>query len=339
MKRFLFAGEWCVLFFFFLFLLLFSNTLFAKEKIDSLKRLHVGDKVPKLYISNIINTDDSDLYEFGKYDGLLILDFGSTICPPCIKSMIKLDSLRNRIGINKLDFIAVSPESQITIKSFMSKNNYNWKFIYEDSVLKNKLFPYIVFPHIAWIYKNKVIAITNSEEISEDNIKAVLEGRSLNLPEKSDFLDFYQSKSFLDLPNIRENHVYGSNLIKYTEGIPGGVSFNFKEKKFEIRNVSLQGITLYLLSNFNKNFERVPTENVIIDLDDNSKNLFNPNSLLIDKEKFLFSYHWSGWDFKNRSEFFEKAFWDFSKILKNRYGITVDVKIVNEQSILYINNL
>ena len=175
--------------------------LLARAQQPALKPLTIGDTVPDITISKIINykTTSAKLSDFkGK---LVILDFWAVWCSGCIQGMPKLDSLQKEFK-NKLQVILINDEGERSTlenekktKAFFDNLEIksNGSFTLPSSLKRidslEKLFPHIFIPHYVWVGpKGKVIAITNSQEINRENIKAVLDGSPEKMPLKADRL-------------------------------------------------------------------------------------------------------------------------------------------------------
>src|SRR5690554_2535713 len=88
---------------------------------QSMQRLSLGDKLPSLDIVNVLNHPDSVLHT-RDFDGkALILDFGSTSCPPCIVSIAKLDSLQKMFG-EDLESISVMMDKKERVEKLLVDN-------------------------------------------------------------------------------------------------------------------------------------------------------------------------------------------------------------------------
>jgi thiol-disulfide isomerase/thioredoxin len=163
------------------------------------KALTIGDTVPDITITNVYNYSASTIHLSDLKGKLVILDFWATWCSGCIQELPVLDSLQKDFP-DKVQILLISHEGAKTkaeganrIKSFFSK----WKeknngpvslpstLEMNDSLLK--LFPHIFIPHYVWIAGNrKVIAITSSTEVNQQNIRAILNGSPVSMPLKSD---------------------------------------------------------------------------------------------------------------------------------------------------------
>ncbi|MEJ8841891.1 thioredoxin domain-containing protein [Lacibacter sp. H375] len=125
---------------------------------------------------------------------LIILDFFATWCTSCAKAFPKLDSLQTQFG-NRISIRLVSSygtrDTKEKITAFFIRRkqatgmSFSFPIIYNDSLLKNS-FPHNKIPHYVWIYNNKLIAITRSNDVTASNIKKILKGKKLTLPTKID---------------------------------------------------------------------------------------------------------------------------------------------------------
>lgn len=167
------------------------------------KNMLVGDTVSDGLIKNIINYK-SKFAKISDYKhNLLILDFWSTVCTSCIASFPKMDSLQSKFG-KRIQIFPVTTESESVIGHFWKTNQYARKTklpcIVEDVIL-NSYFKHTGVPHEVWIYKGKVIAITDDQYVDRNNIQKVLDGSLINWPVKNDFIVYDKNKSLFQIDN------------------------------------------------------------------------------------------------------------------------------------------
>jgi len=163
--------------------------------------LRIGDNIPEGEISNIIN----DIYKRAKIsdykDQLLLLDFWSTSCSSCIAAMPEMERLQKKFG-SKLKILPVTAENESLIRKFWSSNNYTKNLslptVVNDTLL-NSFFKHTGDPHEAWIYKGKVVAITDGQYVTEENIKKVLSGLIPDWIVKNEFYIYDRSKSLFGI--------------------------------------------------------------------------------------------------------------------------------------------
>jgi thiol-disulfide isomerase/thioredoxin len=185
-------------------LLLFITTLTqAQEKdkygrpplVSGITELKIGDQVPDILIDNIINDDQRSIRTSDYKNRLLVLDFWERSCGTCIASMPKLDSLQRVFG-DTVKLLSVTWESEDHIVDFFNKNRFlkeqnppvHRASAVDDRVLRS-YFRYQTNPHVIWIYKGRVMAITGYEHITSANIQEVLNGKTVNWPLKNDSFD------------------------------------------------------------------------------------------------------------------------------------------------------
>jgi thiol-disulfide isomerase/thioredoxin len=163
------------------------------------KALSIGDTVPDVTITNVYNYPTSTIRLSDLKGKLVILDFWATWCGGCVQSMPKLNTLQKKF--NKKLFVLLlnnqggknSLEQEKKIKAFFTvlKPKIKGSLVLPASLKRinklDKIFPHTFIPHYVWIGpRGKVIAITTSEEITKENIVAVLKGRPNKMLLKAD---------------------------------------------------------------------------------------------------------------------------------------------------------
>ena len=184
----------------------------------------IGQQVPNLFISHIINDDKDEHQMLDFQDNLLILDFWNTSCGACIEGLPNVVNLQKQFG-SKIKILPVTDQPEQLIRRFLRSNklikNLKVPSVVEDTTLKN-YFRYKGLPHEVWIYKGKIIAITGAEYVDSATIQSVLQGSKVSLPLKDDFLNYDYSKSLMGRELITADQVNGPQdyigLFKYQEG-------------------------------------------------------------------------------------------------------------------------
>lgn len=196
-------------------------TAYSQQKQQELK---IGDKLPDLLISGIINQQSDkinvkDLYK----QGLLIIDFWGTYCVPCIHEMKFLDSLKAKHP-GKFNVLMVTPEHSKVIYKFLAAprnkdvGSSNLILATGDTLL-HQLFPHRSVPHNIWIDKNGTIkAITAGNQVNEKNILNFESGGS-KLRTKTDNKTFSVLKPFHLGDSV---FTYRSIITPRIAGIGGG---------------------------------------------------------------------------------------------------------------------
>lgn len=155
--------------------------------------LKIGDKMPDALLTNIMNSHykSARLSDFkGK---LILLDFWDVWCGSCISGFPKLDSLQ-RAFPDKLQVLLVNQDnSQKQIKLLIDRLNswsprrLNLPIVYQDTLIA-LFFKFRSIPACAWIGPDgRLIAFTEKDQVTADNIQKIINGQPVNLPLKDDF--------------------------------------------------------------------------------------------------------------------------------------------------------
>jgi len=180
--------------------------------------LNIGDQVPELNFSSIINYSQNSANTIDFKDRLLILDFMNTGCTGCIAALPRIDRLKQKYNNQVSVFIATSENKQ-RASNFLIHNPIGKKItlpiIINDTAIE-PYFPHKYISHLVWIFKGKVVAITHNDYVTEKNIKQVLKGQPINWPVKRDVLafDYEQPLFILNSDNIPE--FSNPDFIEYT---------------------------------------------------------------------------------------------------------------------------
>lgn len=179
------------------FLLIIS--IFLVQKLTAQNNLNIGDTLPVFSIHKLINSDRKNISTRDFKDQLLIIDFWSIYCSGCVAALPKMQQLQQDFG-NKITILPTTNESEKSVTAFWRKNKIT-KDLLIPSVIEDTLFhtyfKHIGVPHEVWIYKNKVIAITDAEYVDAANIKKVLNNEQIDWPLKYDFDQFDATKNAL----------------------------------------------------------------------------------------------------------------------------------------------
>ncbi|PUV26289.1 TlpA family protein disulfide reductase [Sphingobacterium athyrii] len=154
------------------------------------KQLKVGDSFPTIQVENwLFGTGTTK--NLDSNEKVVLLDFFDTYCTACIASMPKLKKIQQEMS-DKVRIVLVTWQDKATIERFWKNNAFirehkiELPLIYADTVLKG-YFPHRAIPHVAWIYKGKVQAITHSDFILESNVRSLYKNKKIQLPLKNDF--------------------------------------------------------------------------------------------------------------------------------------------------------
>lgn len=154
------------------------------------RSLAVGDRLPHLTFTGVVNHPVSKI-QYSEYsDRLLILDFWATWCSSCISHFPELHDLSEKFK-GKLQVLLVPPgstdEDSAQVKRFFAVRSapYRLAALTKDSLL-SRLFPHSSVPHYVWVSRGTVIAITDAGAITAQNIAAAINNTPIYMHEKKD---------------------------------------------------------------------------------------------------------------------------------------------------------
>ena len=198
-----------------------TGNLFAQQTNQGLVP---GDKVPEIRFKEM-NKDKEDVLLSEQKGKLVILDFWSTRCIPCIRNFPKMDSLQSKFG-DKIKIILVNPafarddEKKITRVFDTYTKNYG-KPIGLSSTIGDtaayNLFPHTAHPHIVLIdqqgnYKTATLNIT------EKDIALMVEQKDAQVIFKND-VGAENSQTRLFSPDTT-GIIYKSLFTGYLDSVP-----------------------------------------------------------------------------------------------------------------------
>ena len=206
----------------------------SEKYVDLSKALKVGDAfTPPDALQQLADRGTS--VNFTKLENkVVVLDFFDSYCGSCIQSMPRLQKLQNKLK-RKMQIISVGWQDKATLEKFYDNNRFlkenkvNLPVIYSDVYLKEQ-FPHQTVPHVVFLFKGKVHAITGSDLINEENILKLFNSGKIDLPLKDDF-----GKGNLMGANMIDTGLKGAmSLSGYQNGVPF--------ESFRIRTDSVTGL-------------------------------------------------------------------------------------------------
>ncbi|ERJ61313.1 TlpA family protein disulfide reductase [Sphingobacterium paucimobilis] len=220
-------------------------------RLDLNKALKVGDNFLPPDEVELMRSPDKTINWNKLDDKVIVLDFFETSCGSCIQSMPRLQALQNKLR-DKMQIFTVGWQGKETFEkffkgnAFLKENKVNLPVIYNDIYLKEK-FPHMGVPHVAFIFRGKVKAITFSELITEENILQLFNTGEIALALKDDFgkgsltgmgidnadklgirLDGYQDGAAYQSLEIKTDSITGMiNTSFYNVSIYSAILFNW----------------------------------------------------------------------------------------------------------------
>lgn len=199
------------------------------------KPLNVGDTIPRIILTDVINFPVSKIQLPDTNNKLTIIDFWGRYCVPCLQALPKYDSLqqlfKDSISIITVSDFSSAKEFTAAKQKFAFLQNMHLPVLLQNNLL-SPLFPYKLLSHIVWIGPGGVIkAITGADKLTAANIRSLLANETIHWPVKHDMVDFDYRKPLLAIAQPVEppTQMYYSTFTSFIEGIapPSGTNTDY----------------------------------------------------------------------------------------------------------------
>ena len=242
--------------------------------------LKVGDRIPNVKFEHIINFSNEEARISDFHDKLLILDFWSTWCEPCVRAFPKLDSLQRQFE-SQIQIMPVTWQDAPLIENFFNRVKKQRAFILPTAI-DTVLYKYFVDSanrwsgQYAWIREGKIVALTSGSSMTAENIRTVLSGGSLTVEHSRTFgkllpNDFSRPLLLGNEYSERANEVmYYSVITPYIEGLEPGPRSKLRTTDDETAGLRLVNLSLPFLYNYAYQLNSFATD-VLIETDAPSK--------------------------------------------------------------------
>lgn len=194
--------------------------------------LAIGNKVPNVVLKNMINYKFKEAKLSDFHGKIVIIDFWSKYCSACINGFPKMEQLQRKFE-KDIQVLLVTQNNEKDLEYLFqhSPNVINNKLpmVIGDSSL-HKLFPHYGEPYLVWIDRiGNVMATTQSEEATEENIQLLLDGQSSVLALRHDKIDFNYNVPLMKEGKGRQwQHLkYYSMFMDWVEDFPGSIVSSF----------------------------------------------------------------------------------------------------------------
>jgi len=216
--------------------------------------LKVGDKVPNIKFTNVLNYKSQSLQLSDFKDKVVVLDFWATWCGACIEEMPELSQLKRTIG-DRLEIISVTTQPALVITNFLKKNDLarnQHLIIATDDVTLSKLFPHVLVPHFVWISPGGTyLGATTQQDLNANTINQIFNFGHADFKDfKNDNLTFDPNKPLFQNGNGGSPPLrYRCILTGYEPGLPSTLGIRNDSLGTIIRatNVGLNSLILRAL--------------------------------------------------------------------------------------------
>jgi thiol-disulfide isomerase/thioredoxin len=181
--------------------------------------LKIGTKIPQLAPLDILGSSQKfDLNE--KTGKLVIIDFFTTGCIPCIASIPKMEALQKEFK-DQLEVVMVTPDDIEKVEALKKKSEIFRKntlpIVAGNSKLK-RLFPYQAVPTHIWIDEKGIFTyMTDGESSNSENLKKYFENSPLTMStRKTDFSKSLPLWKQMDKSSLRPTYL--SMISRRVEG-------------------------------------------------------------------------------------------------------------------------
>jgi uncharacterized protein (TIGR03435 family) len=182
--------------------------------------LRVGDALPNVVLPRVVNNTAANSFALATAQGkVLVLEFWSTSCSPCIPALEKLAALQQAHPTD-LQVVGISTDSEARLLKFLTKRPLPVLLASAPDPKQdiNRLFPHRIVPHTVVVDRNRrVVAITSPEQFDEQALLAVAAGRPVRLTPKQDLMSDNPMSFFAVDSTTR----YGVNVRPFIQGLPG----------------------------------------------------------------------------------------------------------------------
>jgi thiol-disulfide isomerase/thioredoxin len=212
------------------------------------RALNVGDTVPDIFFKNFLNGPKNSASLSDYKDKVIIIDFWSTTCAPCIKGLPILDSLQKKHP-SDLVILPVTYEKRAVADELLHRKKLDHMPSVVEETDLNEWFPHLSIPHEVIINKKGIVVGITGGGISDRYITEVIAGKMPFINLKKDLLDFIKGTTHLTEERImpKENILYHTMV---TGGVPSlNTFFTYilhNKEKIGLQFVNHSILNLYL---------------------------------------------------------------------------------------------
>lgn len=181
--------------------------------------LKVGDALPNFVLPRVVNRPAGTFAAADAKGKVLVLEFWSTTCSPCIPALQRLADLQQRHP-TEVQVVGISTDSEARLKKFLAKRPLTVPLASAPDPAQdlNRLFPHQLIPHTVVVDKNRrVVAITAPEQLTETALLEIAAGRPVRLKPKQDIINT-DPISYFPVDSATR---YAVSVRPFIQGLPG----------------------------------------------------------------------------------------------------------------------
>jgi thiol-disulfide isomerase/thioredoxin len=239
--------------------LLCSGIAFSQE--NSL----IGKNAPELIFEKILNYEKNTAKLSDFKDKILIIDFWSVWCAPCIASFPHLQELQEHFQ-NEIQVLTITSNTEERIEQFLKNKPMLLPIVLDLSGELAKSFPHGSIPHTVLIDKEGTIrVITSPNNITMELVSSILSGEEVNVEEKRDVKNFDPSLPLSGNDNLSYQITmtpYNPNFLTYSYS--GGGDGPYAGRRILVTNLAARAL-------FEIAFQFPPRIRTIVEVKDVSK--------------------------------------------------------------------
>ncbi|MDO7849464.1 redoxin domain-containing protein [Hymenobacter sp. M29] len=212
--------------------------------------LQVGDVLPNFMLPRVVNRPGGTFASAEAKGKVLVLEFWSTTCSPCIPALQRLADLQQR-HLADLQVVGISTDSETRLQKFLAKRPVAVPLASAPDPAQdlNRWFPHRIISHTVVVDKNRrVVAITSPEQLTEAALLAVATGQPVHLRPKQDLLNT-DPMSYFPVDTATR---YAVSVRPFIQGLPGMMR---PERKGPLARRRLTAINLDYTSLFQLAYE------------------------------------------------------------------------------------
>jgi uncharacterized protein (TIGR03435 family) len=181
--------------------------------------LKIGDALPDFVLHRVVNRPGSTFAATEATGKVLVLEFWSTTCSPCIPALQRLADLQQRHPA-EVQVVGISTDSEARLQKFLAKRPLLLPLASAPDPAQdlNCWFPHQLIPHTVVVDKHRrVVAITSPEQLTEAVLLEVAAGLPVHLKLKQDVLNA-DPMSYFPMDTATR---YAVSVRPFIQGLPG----------------------------------------------------------------------------------------------------------------------